>query len=258
MCQPNRYKLKSSAPVINQYQGSIKELLEEGYRFLWYDTITQKGSLMQRTSKLSRNNLGIANLGSDEYQKGRKAYNRARCVEITSRGGQCIYAMANMDESGDYDDVMSEWTVNVLRKNHPAACPLENLSNLEVKIGNGSVYLSSFLHERDRVTVRVYSVLCQEEKSFSLTIGNEMVILGRCRGWPEARSPEEMDQAEDFNGTLENLLLFLESESLSGVELMFGCIVMKNFILQSSRSLDKESVSSSDSQLQPSNWETFS
>ena len=179
--------------------------------------------------------------------KHRQRIDTSRSIQITGRGGHNIYASANIDESGEYDDIMKEWTVQILTKNHAQSCALDLLASLEIRIGGS--YLSSFTSGRDRIDIRVYTVRSQGEKSFSITIGNELVLLGRVRGWPEARSPET-DDDEEFNGTLETLLAFLQSGSLGGVELLIGCVVFKKFILGSLAG--KQSIEEL-----PTNWETF-
>ena len=155
----------------------------------------------------------------------------SRSVEITSRGKHKI-ASANFDESGEYDDAMREWTVHFLRANNASYCPLELLPILEIKIGGSTGYNCSFATDREEIAVRVYSVRSQDEKSFSLTIRNDLVLLGRVTGWPEGRSPDSADD-EEFNGTLESLLPVLQSGSLGGVKILIGCAVFKNSLLRS-------------------------
>lgn len=176
-----------------------------------------------------------------------------RSIRISTSSGQQTFAVANIEESGNYDDVMNEWTVYFLTKNHSKACPLNVLSNLGITVNNGNTgYFSSFVTDRERIVVRVYSVMRQEEKSFTLTLGNEMIIVGRVYGWPEARSPEDTEQDEDFHGTMGELLQHLESDSWSGVEIKFGFAVLKNFCFSSEFS----SGISDDSYIR-TNWETF-
>ena len=108
----------------------------------------------------------------------------------------------------------------------------------------GSWYITSLASHRDSdsVHVRVYSVRnLGGEKSFSLTIGNELVVLGTVRGWPVAEERGDVDvdgdvdddDGEEFLGSLDSLLIFLEKGSLyaPGIELLFGCVALKNFIL---------------------------
>ena len=208
---------------------------------------------MQRHHTEPKSLLSSSHRLRDETHKTRQetALDTSRSIHITNRRDQHTYATANIDESGDYDDAMSEWTVHVLSKNHLLSCPLETISSLEVKVGHK--YSCSFDMNRADVMVRVYSVPRQEEKSFSLTIGSKIVILGRCRGWPEARTPEE-SEGEEFCGSLEILLQSLEFEYLSGVELIFGCIVLKSSVLNNET---MKMQNGARRETLPTNWETF-
>lgn len=208
---------------------------------------------MQRHHIQPKSLLSSSQRLNDESHKTRQgtSLDTSRSICISNRRDQRSYATANIDESGDYDDAMSEWTVNVLSKNHPIPCPLEKISSLEVKIGHK--YSCFFDINRADVMVRVYSLPRQEEKSFSLTIGSKIVILGRCHGWPEARTPEE-SEGEEFCGSLEMLLQSLEFEYLSGVELLFGCIVLKSSVLNNET---RKMQNGPRRETLPTNWETF-
>jgi len=197
---------------------------------------------------------------SDEMVKGQKYQQTIihdRSILITGRRGYRIYASADIDTTGEYNDIMKEWTVNVLARDHASSCPLESLENLEVRIGDK--YHSSFHANRDQVVVRVYNVECnRDQKSFSLTLGSEMVILGRVQNWPEdpeQRSPGESDRYDDdgndgevLHASLDTLLQCLQQRSLNRVELIFNCIVFKETVLGS----PKEAAAK-----EAANWETF-
>ena len=178
-------------------------------------------------------------LQEDSYsqeKEARKFQERktSRSVQISGKGGHHIFAHANIDESGEYEDGLCEWTVYFLQKNHAPSCPLSSLSNLEISIGGRKGYFSSFQNDSYQIIVRVYTARSSGEKSFSLTVGDKVVVLGKVQGWPEGRSPESGDD-EEFNGTLENALQFIRSGSLGSAELLMGCIVFKSSILRSER-----------------------
>lgn len=201
---------------------------------------------MQRINIDSRSILETSS--NEKFGKQHIPKLSSRSVQITERGGRQV-ASANLDESGEYDETMKEWTVHFLRANHTSSCPLESLPDLEIKIGGFQGYISSFGAEKGDIIIRVYNVRSHDKKSFSLTIRNELVLIGQVCGWPEGRSPDCSDD-EEFQGTLEQLLLILSSGSLTGVELLIGSIVMKNFILRQSShtNIDEET---------PAQWETF-
>ncbi len=185
----------------------------------------------------------------DEKVKGQK-YEQTRIhdrsILITGRRGYRIYASADLDTTGEYDESMKEWTVNVLARDHDLSCPLESLENLEVRIGDK--YHSSFHANRDQIMVRVYNVDCdRDQKSFSLTISSDMVILGKVQNWPEDPEQRDDDSDDDNDGellhaSLDTFLHCLQQRSLNRVELFFNCIVFKEFVLGAAKQ---------------SNWETF-
>eukprot|EP00979_Chaetoceros_neogracilis_P014731 scaffold4843_cov266-Chaetoceros_neogracile.AAC.13 len=188
--------------------------------------------------RLNHSSNCILESSSHEKVKGRKyqqSISHDRSIIITGRRGRHIYASADMDTTGEYDEVMKEWTVNILERDHTLCCPLDCLGNLEVRIGNQ--YHSPFHTKRDQIMVRVYNVECdRDQKSFSLTIGNEMVILGTVQNWPEhpeQRSPDQSDGNDDeiLHGSLETVLHCLQEKSLTGVELLFNCVVFKKGVL---------------------------
>jgi len=181
-----------------------------------------------------------------------------RSILITGKRGYRIYASADIDTTGEYNENMREWTVYVLERDHALSCPFECLGNLEVRIGDK--YYSPFHARRDQIMVRVYNVECNRgEKSFSLTLGNEMVILGRVQNWPEdpeQRSPGESDGDDDevFHGSLETVLDCLQDKSLNGVQLFFSCVVFKEFVLGT---VKEALVPNGIHETQQVNWESF-
>ena len=177
----------------------------------------------------------------------------SRTVQITCHRNQKV-ASANFDESGEYDDSMREWTVHFLKSNHASSCPLEWLPHLEIKIGGPTGYNCSFATtDREGINIRVYNVRTQDEKSFSLTIGNEVLLLGRISGWPEGRSPDYSDEDEEFNGTLDSLIPVLQSGSLSGVKISLGCAVFKLSLLRNEQQQNIPKIVEE----MGMNWETF-
>ena len=189
---------------------------------------------MQRYNHHSKS-VFISAVNSVDKQKFQHEVS-SRSVEITSRGKHKI-ATANFDESGEYDDAMGEWTIRFLKDNHASSCPVELLPYLEIKIGEHTGgYNCSFENDQEDIYVRVYNVRSQDEKSFSLTIRNELVLLGRVVGWPEGRAPDS-DDDEEYNGTLHSLLPILESRALNGVKIFIGCAVFKNSLLRTSNQL---------------------
>lgn len=175
-----------------------------------------------------------------------------RSLVITEVGDFHVYASANIDETGEYDHAMKEWNVTIMNENHAMSCPLEALSKLQVRIGND--YVSSFMEDRDRIIARVFRLpYYSEDKSFSLTIGCDMVIIGRVHGWPQLdrRSPTESEDDNEFHGSLEVLLQFLKENTYKGTELSFGYIVFKDHILH----VDNKRLVSIQEKVP--NWETF-
>lgn len=181
-----------------------------------------------------------------------------RSVFITGQDGHHIYASANIDETGEYDNAMKEWNVSVLNKNHAASCTLESLANLEIRIGNN--YCSSFRENSNEMIARVYSIpQCPNEKSFSLTLSGDLIIIGRVHGWPQLdqRAPvdchddDDDDEGNEFYGSLELLFQCLKQECYKGAELSFGCVILKDRILGS----DERHLAEIQDVIP--NWETF-
>lgn len=176
-----------------------------------------------------------------------------RSLLINELGGCHVYASADIDETGEYDPAMKEWNVTIVKnKTHVMSFPLEVLSKLQVRIGKE--YSSSFMENRDSIIIRVFRLpYPSNEKSFSLTIGCDMVIIGRVHGWPQVdrRSPVESEDDNEFYGSLEVLLQFLEENSYQGTRLSFGCIVFKDHILHP----DNKRLFSIQEKVP--NWETF-
>lgn len=190
---------------------------------------------------------------SNERSKGHPYHTiiNEKSVLITGKKGYRIFANANIEETGTYDNGMKEWTVNVLSRDNSSSCPVKSLIDMEVRIGED--YMKSFRKESDSINICVYNLPTrQDEKSFSLTIGNDMVILGRVIGWPqeEQRSPsdEYENDNEVFTGSLEILLQLLKQGTVNDCQLKFGCIVLKERIFSSK---------SDQSLLDDDNWESF-
>mmetsp|Transcript_15830 Transcript_15830/g.29866 ORF Transcript_15830/g.29866 Transcript_15830/m.29866 type:complete len:212 (+) Transcript_15830:337-972(+) len=210
---------------------------------------------MQRFNDSSRSILDTKSVS--QLNRIRPKCNQAKALHnrsllITEVGESEIYASANIDETGEYDHAMREWNVTIMSENHAMSCPLEALSKLQVRIGND--YISSFMKNRDSIIVRVFRLpYHSDEKSFSLTLGCDMVIIGRVRGWPRLHhsSPIECEDENEFHGSLEFLFQFLKENSYKGTHLVFGCIVFKDHIL---RPDNKRLVPI---QEKVPNWETF-
>jgi hypothetical protein len=111
------------------------------------------------------------------------------------------------------------------------------------------------IENKDRIIARIYSVpSCLDEKTFSLTFGSDMVVIGRMHGWPniDSRTPVDFDDDNEISGPLELLLEMSKEGRFAGTTLLFGCIVFKNHLLGSNnRHLD------SIQEATRTNWETF-
>lgn len=187
-----------------------------------------------------------------ETTKTSKHVIQSRTVEIKNRQG-CFHASARLDESGEYDDVMKEWTVHFLEKNcetSPSSssmrCSVENLNGLEIRVGNHfGVNLSS---DARNVSVRIHNIETEGEKSVIFIFGHELMILGRIIGYPEERSPNS-DEDAVYEGYLPDLLNFFDSEEMDGSFISFGCVIFKDVLLKDLRRISEEE--------EKCNWECF-
>lgn len=178
-----------------------------------------------------------------ESEKIRSRIQQARTVEISTVQGFQTSAM--LDESGDFDSVMKEWTVYFLEKDHTSFCPLESLNAVKIRVGNK--YSLDFQRLGKEIHVRMHNVESQGEKSLVFTFGNELMLLARVTGCPEERSPNTDDDTV-YEGDLPSLIRMLKSEEMFGAEISFGCIIFKDFLLKNLREVAEE---------EKSNWETF-
>mmetsp|Transcript_9321 Transcript_9321/g.10835 ORF Transcript_9321/g.10835 Transcript_9321/m.10835 type:complete len:213 (+) Transcript_9321:230-868(+) len=177
-------------------------------------------------------------------EKIRSHIQQSRSINITA--GQDFQTTAIVDESGEYDDVMQEWTVHFMKKDQEFPCPVELLNELEIRVGDE--FVLSFLHDIAKIDVRIHNVASEGEKSIIFIVGNELMLLGRIHGFPEERSPTDEDAF--FEGDLDGLLRMLKSEEMIGTEILFGCIIFKDFVLKSN-SFGSTAEEAKD------NWETF-
>lgn len=185
-------------------------------------------------------------VGSRDDADGEKIHRRveqSRNVEISA--GQ-FQTSAWLNESGEFEKALKEWTVHFLEKDQPSYCPIETLKRLEIKIG--SDYGIKFLGQSSNIHARMHNVESYGEKSLTFTVGNELMLLCRIKGCPEERSPNSDDDAV-YEGDFKSLLSMLKREEMLGASISFGCVIFKDFLLKTSRGSNNEE--------EKSNWENF-
>mmetsp|Transcript_14525 Transcript_14525/g.18353 ORF Transcript_14525/g.18353 Transcript_14525/m.18353 type:complete len:215 (+) Transcript_14525:128-772(+) len=180
-----------------------------------------------------------------EGEKIRSRIQQLRTVEISTVQG--FSTTARLDESGEFDSAMKEWTVYFLEKDHSSLCPLESLNAVKIKVGNK--YSLDFQRLGKKIHVRLHNVESQGEKSLVFSFGNELMLLARVTGCPEERSPNADDDII-YEGDLPSLINMLKSEEMLGAEISFGCIIFKDFLLKNQKKTGEEGK-------RESNWETF-
>ncbi len=173
-----------------------------------------------------------------------RRFEQSQNVEISA--GHGFQTQAQLDESGEFENALKEWTVHFLEKDQPTYCPIETLKKLEIKIGNN--YGIKFLYQSKNIHARVHNVESDGEKSLTFTVGNELMLLCRIIGCPEERSPNSDDDAI-YEGDFKSLLTMLKREQMLGASISFGCVIFKDFLLKTSRGRNHEE--------EKSNWETF-
>lgn len=182
-----------------------------------------------------------------ESEKIRSRIQQARTVEISTSQG--FHTSARLDESGEFDSAMKEWTVYFLEKDHTSCCPLESLNEVNIRIGKK--YSLDFERLGKKIHVRMHNVESQGEKSLIFSFGNELMLLARVKGCPEERSPNTDDDTI-YEGDFPSLIRMLKSEEMFGAQISFGCIIFKDFLLKNQAGKVAEEGKSSSS-----NWETF-
>ena len=178
-----------------------------------------------------------------DNEKVHRRIQQSKNIEISA--GQGFQTSACMEESGDFESALKEWTVHFLEKDQPMYCPVETLRRLELKIG--CHYGIKFLRQNSKINVRVHNI-DSGEKSLTFTIGNEAMLLCRITGCPEERSPNSDDDTV-YEGDFKNLLGMLKAEDMNGASISFGCVIFKDFLLKKGKKIEEE---------EKSNWETFS
>lgn len=172
-----------------------------------------------------------------------------RTIEIkgstTQEEESPFHASAKIDETGEFDSLMNEWTVYFLWKDHPSPCSVDTLHNLEIRVGDQ--YDIDFVRDECKVHARMNNAQTPGEKSLLFTIGNELMLMARITGCPEERSATDDDDTV-YDGDLPNLLRMLQSEEMEGTKMSFGCIIFKDFHLKDLCNVEEEGKN---------NWETF-
>lgn len=172
--------------------------------------------------------------------------NLSRIIKVSTRQGG-FNTKANMDESGEFDRSMNEWTVYFLEKDQPSSCSNADLLGLEIQVGER--FGVNFKRDMRNIHARVYNIESDGggEKSIIFFIGNQLTLLGRVTGCPEERSPNS-DADTVYSGSLLGLLRMLRSEEMAGSQISFGCVIFKDFLLNDSTITGGE---------EKSNWESF-
>ena len=211
---------------------------------LSHDERDNNDSVSRDVRKRSSADKVADELGSNSERQRMRAQ-QSRTVEVSS--GKNFYTMARLDESGEFDNSLQEWTVFFLEKNQPSFCPIQAFNGLQIKIG--SHYGVDFVRESSKINVRIHNVESQGEKSLTITVGNELMLLGRITGCPEERSPDN-DEDTVFEGDIKSLVRMLKSEQMfgPGVSFKVGCLIFQDFLLNSLEEISEEGKS---------NWETF-
>ncbi len=189
----------------------------------------------------SNNNTKVIDDFDNKHAKTNVHIAQSRIVEIISDQGE-FHTLASIEETGEYDNSMKEWTVYFMEKDQSSLCSVRSLNGLEIRVGNR--YVVKFTHDVQNAHVSMHNVENEGEKSLAFTIGNELILLGRIKGYPE----ERCDEDTLYQGDLPNLLIMLESEEMVGSSISFGCVVFKDYVLKDLGRVSEE---------EKSNWETF-
>ena len=97
-------------------------------------------------------------------------------VEIsTEQGG--FQTPAILDESGEFDRSMREWTVYFLEKDQPSSCSIEDLIGLEIRVSKR--FGVNFKCDTRKIHARMHDVESEGVKSIIFTIGNELKLLAK-------------------------------------------------------------------------------
>lgn len=172
--------------------------------------------------------------------------NLSRVVKVSTEQGS-FNTIANIDETGEFNMSMKEWTVYFMEKDQQSSCSVKDLLGLEIQIGQQ--FGVNFKHDMCNIHANMYNIENEGggEKSIIFFIGNELNLLGRVTGCPEERGPNS-DADTIYKGTLPGLLRMLQSEEMAGSEISFGCVIFKDFVLKDSSMTRQE---------EKSNWESF-
>ncbi len=198
--------------------------------------------------RMSTNSVKVVDATTDgDGEKIHRRMQQARHVKVFA--GRGFQTSAHLDESGDFEHCLKEWTVHFLEKDQPFFCPVETLKNLEIKVGTN--YGIKFLCQSSRIHACVHNVESDCEKSLTFTVGNELMLLCRITGCPEERSPNSDDDFV-YEGDFKSLLKMLKAEDMMGASISFGCVIFKDFLLK------KESANNPDEDEEKFNWESFS
>jgi hypothetical protein len=148
-------------------------------------------------------------------------------IELFNKGNGAQYAISQIQTEGEYDPSMNEWTV--ILKNNSLSYPLNNLKNLQLRIGNEfSCSFDGSSQSIQDIHVRVHR-LQGGEKSFIFIVGGDLMLLGRVKNWPESKCESEND--EEFNGDLEKLYQLLSLERRDNINLVFTYVIFKDNII---------------------------
>jgi hypothetical protein len=150
----------------------------------------------------------------EENQAIRKQLQQARRVEITGPGGAPVYAHAQFDDDGDYDDNPNLWNVKFPEGKQLLSCPLSALDGIEIRVGgilkaqfagrhsNFDAYLDE--NDADHAMGKAVNVFFAGASSLWLI----MLV----NGWPERQWQETIREDLDSPDLLDHLIETVATE----------------------------------------------